>query len=149
MEASKYGHVSVVWELIERNDMNLNDVDVKGNSALSRAISFQHYDIVKFLLLLPNIEVNYQNRFGDSPLLIAVGMPNSRQIVKSLLKVRIDLLYIWFQNEKWGQFHGLVLGPQIPSFSKVSSQIFLELVELWFHLGYENISPDHGEKVLF
>ena len=87
IEAAACGMEDIVELLLERSDIDVNEVDKHGQTSLMRAIKNGHETVVKYLLQHPHIDVN--NMFGYSggftPLMWAVHY-RRETIVQDLLK---------------------------------------------------------------
>lgn len=79
--AAKTGNSDVIQKLIGKVDVNAQD---NGYTALMYAVFYNHENIVKLLLQVPNININARNNNGWTALMFASKMGN-QNIVKLLL----------------------------------------------------------------
>lgn len=85
--AAAHGNQEAVKLLLERRDgININETDARGNTALNRAISRGHVDVVQLLLEEGMID---PNKGALSPLEMAAKL-GSVEMVKSLLKRNVS-----------------------------------------------------------
>ncbi len=73
LDAAEVGNTEVVIALLGHPDINVNQVDNKGETALYLAASYGHTDVVKVLLSNLDIEVNKANSNGITALQTAIN----------------------------------------------------------------------------
>ncbi|KDO34605.1 hypothetical protein SPRG_00668 [Saprolegnia parasitica CBS 223.65] len=91
MLAASLGHVDVLDVLVAASDINA--VDDEGRSALGVAAFQGNVGVVTFLLSCLDIEVDLQDRFGATPLMLAVSEGHD-EIVTQLLDANCALDFI-------------------------------------------------------
>ncbi|EQC41689.1 hypothetical protein SDRG_01647 [Saprolegnia diclina VS20] len=89
--AASVGHVDVLDVLVAASDINA--VDDEGRSALGVAAFQGNVNVVGFLLSCLDIEVDLQDRFGATPLMLAVSEGHD-EIVTQLLDANCALDFI-------------------------------------------------------
>jgi ankyrin repeat protein len=83
IEAAKWGLVEVVEILARDNTLNPNITDENGNYALGEAAFEGHIDVMKLLLVRPDVDPNFAGGFnGTTPLILGARFPD---VVKLLL----------------------------------------------------------------
>lgn len=98
-------HYAVVYnnieafELILKYSTNINKIDIKGNTCLHLAIKQKNYDIMKKILVHPNINPNIQTNIGECPLHIAANYEDKQaiQLLLSRKDILIDLIDYEYQ----------------------------------------------------
>jgi len=71
MIAAKYGHQTIVSELLETPDIDINAKDMYGDTALMMAAWFGYLDVVECLLHGKNLQINSVNVEGNTALMLA------------------------------------------------------------------------------
>jgi ankyrin repeat protein/tetratricopeptide (TPR) repeat protein len=74
--ACKGGHTAIVRNLLERECVNINQVDNLGNTPLIVAVAGRHHEVSSLLISTEGIQVDLSNRFGDTPLIISTMCGN-------------------------------------------------------------------------
>ena len=86
IKATELGYLNIVNRLLEVGvDVNIENKDE--DTALIMAVARRHSRIVDLLLEVENIEVNHQNKWGDTALMASIYDEGDQPIVKRLLKV--------------------------------------------------------------
>ena len=66
--ASRYGHVEVVRLLLAHPDINVNLMNIDGQTPFSRGCLHGHVSIVQVMLKDPRIDVTLDDNYGRTPL---------------------------------------------------------------------------------
>lgn len=66
--ASSNGDLARVKQLIESGEVDINDRDEYGYSALQAAVSYGHMNLLEYLLTNPSINVRLKDLDGDEPI---------------------------------------------------------------------------------
>ena len=62
----KMGEFEVVWDLVEKNKIDVNFCDSVGNDVVTRLLKAKQYELVLTLMKKKNWDVNHQNEDGDT-----------------------------------------------------------------------------------
>ena len=89
MLAAEAGHINIVQLLLDRRNLNADDDDAAGGTALLYAAERGHTEVVRLLLSRPEVDINRVNFRGMHPLLAAFLGHHSGVI--HLLLERMDL----------------------------------------------------------
>ncbi len=94
MVACGKGYVDVVKLLIDYG-ANINSQNNAGKTPFEFALSIKNKDlrknVINELISKPDFDVNNKNKFGLTPLILAVGLPQNIEIVKNLLKLNPNI----------------------------------------------------------
>ena len=87
MIAAQEQFVSIVSDLLSREDLNINQRDLQGNTALSIAAKSGSSAVVSILLANNNLDldINSKNENGNTALILAAKSDDSNDIVDQLL----------------------------------------------------------------
>lgn len=96
IQAGRRGDLEDIVFYIKKG-ANINSINECENSALSLAVSGNHYDCVKFLLI-QGANPNHKNEWSQTPLILAVKY-GYKPIVELLLKFNVNR----DDKDKWGQ----------------------------------------------
>jgi len=87
IKAAELGYLNIVNRLLEVGvDVNIENKDE--DTALIMAVARRHSRIVDLLLEVENIEVNHQNKWGDTALMASIYDEGDDAIVNRLLEVK-------------------------------------------------------------
>lgn len=95
-KAAQEGDLKVISTLIDKIDLNITDI--YGYTALLYASMHGHPDIVRLLVREPNINVNYQDKLGNSPLHLAVK--HKHNSIVSELAYLSSIINVNIKNKK-------------------------------------------------
>ena len=62
----KMGEFEVVWDLVEKNKIDVNFCDSVSNDVVTRLLKAKQYELVLTLMKKKNWDVNHQNEDGDT-----------------------------------------------------------------------------------
>ena len=83
-------NVQSLYQILTKNPKLINEKDNKGETLLSYAIERDRNDIFDLILTSPILDLNYQNKEGNSYLHIAIQFERE-QMIKSLIEKGINL----------------------------------------------------------
>ena len=87
MRASRYDHAGVVKALLKVPDLDINQANDYGDTALIMASHYGHAGVVEELIKVPNLDINQANEDGHTALTRA-SWNGHTDVVEALLKVR-------------------------------------------------------------
>ena len=85
MYALKYSRINIIKQILSYPSININSVDIKGNTALFYAVKYNNNnEVIKLLLSYNNINVNIIDKKENTVLILAVSN-NNTNTTKELL----------------------------------------------------------------
>lgn len=90
----KMGEFEVVWDLVEKNKIDVNFCDSVGNDVVTRLLKAKQYELVLTLMKKKNWDVNHQNEDGDTfgHILAMDNSASAIAIIAQLMKRKIIFL---------------------------------------------------------